>query len=76
MAKAKETKPEKKPESPEEKKKTTSGFIFMMPAFIAGFIGMIQNKPFWANLVIIALLIYQFILIELLLKDFYKQQNY
>ena len=73
MAKAKETKPEKKPESPEEKKKTITAFILMFPSMIAGFIGIASaQKPFWINITIMGALILQYVLLEQFVKDYYK----
>ena len=73
MAKAKETKPEKKPESPEEKKKTITAFLLTFPAMLIGFLAIASSaKPFWVDCMVIGLLILQFILIEQLVKDYYR----
>lgn len=72
MAKQKE---EKKQISPEEKKKTITAFLLMFPALIVGFIAIVSSTAdFKDNLVVIALLILQFVLLEQFIKDFYRQR--
>jgi len=72
MAKMKEE--IKKPEAPEEKKKTITAFLLMFPALIAGFIGIIDPHAIKDNFVIAMLLILQFVMLEQFIKDYYKHQ--
>ena len=62
-------------ESPEERKQTITSFLLMFPALVAGFIGIVASvKPLWENVVIIALLILQFVLLDQFVKDYYKKR--
>jgi len=65
----------KKPEAPEEKKKTITAFLLMFPAVIIAFIAIGSTvQPIWLSAVIIALLILQFVLLEQFVKDYYKNR--
>lgn len=72
MAKLKK---EKKPESPEEKKKTITAFLLIFPSLIIGLMAIIASaQPLGFNLLIVVLEIYQFILMQQFINDFYKSK--
>jgi len=67
----------KKQLSPEEKKKTITAFLLTFPGVIIGFIAIASlAAKLWVNVVIIALLIMQFVLIEQFVKDYYRERFY
>jgi len=75
MAKLPKEEKEKRIESPEEKKKTITAFLLMFPSMIVGLMAIIASaQPFWFNCLIIVLEIYQFIMLEQFIKDFYRDR--
>ena len=68
-------KQKKKKTSLEDKKKTITAFILTFPALIVGFMAIAASvMKIWFNVVIVALLILQFVLIEQFIKDYYKDK--
>ena len=63
----------KERESPDEKKKTLTAFLLMFPSVIIAVVAMIiSNAPIWANFLIVGLIVYQFVLLQQFIQDFYK----
>ena len=60
-------------EERKEQKETSTAFLMMFPALIIAILGL-AYAPVWAALVIIALVIYQFLMLKKFIEDYYKRQ--
>ena len=64
-------------EKPEDKKKTITAFLLMFPSLIIGIIGIAtSNESAWFNLLIVGLLVYQFIMLQQFINDFYRSRGF
>ena len=55
-------------------KETSTAFLTMFPTFIIGVLAIATTKVVWVALIIIALIIYQFLMQKQFIADYYKKK--